>query len=171
MKKLFIISLLSIVGVLSAQTTIDKTSKSSTSSSLEFGDNQNRGLVVPWVNSTAVADASGAVNGTIVYDLTDKRVKSKVNGAWKDFSTASGAADASIQTAPAEVPSLKAVVGATSSTAPGVLVLEENNKAMILPREANPHLNIKNPPAGMIVYDTVNKQVASYNGTNWSFWQ
>ncbi|WP_262907374.1 hypothetical protein [Chryseobacterium sp. LC2016-27] len=42
---------------------------------------------------------------------------------------------------------------------------------MILPKVASPHLNIINPSAGMMVYDTVKKQLAIYNGTVWSFWK
>ncbi|WP_426480116.1 hypothetical protein [Chryseobacterium sp. R2ACT005] len=45
------------------------------------------------------------------------------------------------------------------------------NKAMILPKIASPHLNIVNPAAGMMVYDTTKKQLAIYNGTVWSFWK
>jgi hypothetical protein len=42
---------------------------------------------------------------------------------------------------------------------------------MVLPKVASPHLNIISPSAGMIVYDTIKKQLAVYNGTVWSFWK
>ncbi|SIQ64345.1 hypothetical protein [Chryseobacterium indoltheticum] len=67
---------------------------------------------------------------------------------------------------------LDAVVRIGTPTAtPGILVLEDTNKAMILPRVASPHLNIINPAPGMMVYDTTAKQLAVFNGTVWSFWK
>ncbi|WP_279195775.1 hypothetical protein [Chryseobacterium indoltheticum] len=59
----------------------------------------------------------------------------------------------------------------TPTATPGILVLEDTNKAMILPRVASPHLNIINPAPGMMVYDTTAKQLAVFNGTVWSFWK
>jgi hypothetical protein len=58
----------------------------------------------------------------------------------------------------------------TPSSVSGILVLEDANKAMILPKVASPHLNIISPAAGMMVYDTQKKQLAVFNGTVWSFW-
>ena len=54
---------------------------------------------------------------------------------------------------------------------PGILVLADTDKAMVLPKVASPHLNIVNPAAGMMVYDTTSKQLAVFNGTVWSFWK
>ena len=54
---------------------------------------------------------------------------------------------------------------------PGLLVLADTDKAMVLPKVASPHLNIVNPAAGMMVYDTTSKQLAVFNGTVWSFWK
>lgn len=59
----------------------------------------------------------------------------------------------------------------STDTTPGILILSDADKAMILPKVASPHLNIINPAAGMMVYDTVNRQLAVYNGTVWSFWK
>ncbi len=54
----------------------------------------------------------------------------------------------------------------------GATIIEKkSNKAMILPKVASPHLNIKNPAPGMIVYDTDARQLAVFNGTVWSFWK
>ena len=52
-----------------------------------------------------------------------------------------------------------------------ILVLEDANKAMVLPTVPNPHVNIVNPEPGMMVYDTTAKQLAVFNGTVWSFWK
>ena len=59
----------------------------------------------------------------------------------------------------------------STDTTPGILVLADTNKAMVLPKVASPHLNIVNPSPGMIVYDTTKKQLAVFNGTVWSFWK
>ena len=75
-----------------------------------------------------------------------------------------------IQNAATENTLAKSAIGTLTAT-PGILVLEDTNKAMVLPKVASPHLNIVNPAPGMIVYDTFNKQLAVFNGTVWSFWK
>jgi len=62
-------------------------------------------------------------------------------------------------------------VGSDTTTAPGVLVMESSNKALILPKVATPHLNVKNPYPGMICYDTVSKTMAVFDGLKWSYWK
>lgn len=151
-----------------AQVAIGKSSVSSPSVSLEFG-NENRGLLLPWV--TSVASVTGVVDGTMVYDTSDKKVKVKYASGWKDLSIdTTGVVDTSLQISKTELANAKVSIGTPTST-PGILVLEDNNKAMILPKVASPHLNIINPSAGMMVYDTVSKQLAVFNGTVWSFWK
>lgn len=53
-----------------SQIAIGKTSISSPSVSLEFGSG-NRGVILPWINAAVLV--TGAVNGTLIYDLSDKR--------------------------------------------------------------------------------------------------
>lgn len=175
MKNIIIIIAAFISGSLYSQVAIGKTALSSNSVSLEFG-NANRGMILPWVTSTA--GVTGVVNGTMVYDITDKKVKAKYAAGWKDFSInttgttvdpISGVDGLSIQNAANEITTAKAAIGTLTAT-PGILVLEDNNKAMILPKTNLPHLNIINPAPGMMVYDTTNKHFAVYNGTYWSFW-
>lgn len=142
--------------------------------SLEFGPDttEKRGLVLPWVNSAGAV--TGSVDGTIVYDLTDHKVKYKRAGSWFDLSVdTNGVADTTLQDNKSEQSNAKAAIGsaATTDTTPGILVLTDENKAMILPKVALPHLNIKNPAAGMLAYDTTNRQLAVFNGTSWSFWK
>ena len=166
--------------------------------SLEFGTG-NKGLVLPWVstvsnqpvayNATTGAGYQGmqgtVVDGTIILDLSDKKVKYMRNGSWSSLTgavplvldgetvTSFSAIDSSLQDGKKEGTTAKAAIGtngATDTTA-GILVLTDTNKAMVLPKVAEPHLNIKNPAAGMLVYDTTNRQLAVYNGTVWSFWK
>ena len=168
-----IISLLIVLlpACASAQVAIGKPSVTNTSVSLEFG-NGNRGMVLPWVTSAAAV--TGAVNGTIVYDTSDKKVKVKYASGWKDLSVdTTGAVDTSLQDNRTEVATSKAEIttSGTVSTTPGILVLADDNKAMVLPKVDSPHLNIISPAAGMMVYDTAKDLLAVFNGTVWSFWK
>lgn len=169
--------------------------------SLEFYDNADniKGLVLPWastVNNQPVAynniTEAGyrgmqgtVVDGTIILDLSDKMVKYRRNGAWSSLTGALpllvgattyntfNAIDSSLQDNKKESATAKAaigIIGATDTTA-GILVLTDTDKAMVLPKVASPHLNIKNPTPGIMAYDTTKKQLAVYNGTVWSFWK
>ncbi|WP_343643510.1 hypothetical protein [Chryseobacterium sp.] len=167
MKKISLIIIITASGILNAQVALGKTVLESASSSIEFGS-ENRGLVLPWVTNTS--DIQNPENGTLVFDTSDMKVKVYQNNLWKDLSVdTTGIADTSLQDSLADQPDAKVSVGTPSSVS-GILVLEDNNKAMILPKVASPHLNIISPAAGMMVYDTQKKQLAVFNGTVWSFW-
>jgi len=164
--------------LMSAQVAIGKPSVSNTSVSLEFGT-ANRGMILPWVTNTG--SVANVANGTMVYDLTDKKVKVKYAAAWKDLSiNAAGTTvdpvttvdGVTIQNAATEITNstAKFAIGAVTSTA-GILVLEDADKAMVLPKVASPHLNIINPAPGMMVYDTTTKLLAVFNGSVWTFWR
>ncbi len=169
--------------------------------SLEFYDNvdNTKGLVLPWTstvnnqpvvyNATTGAGYRGmqgtVVDGTIILDLSDKKVKYRRNGAWSNLTgdlpltagstnyTTFNAIDSSLQDNKKEGATAKAAIGANGATdtTSGILVLTDTNKAMVLPKVVSPHLNIKNPTPGMMAYDTTKKQLAVYNGTVWSFWK
>lgn len=167
MKKTIILISLIASATAYSQVAIGKTILESASSSLEFG-NENRGMMLPWV--TNASGLQNTVNGTLVFDLSDKKVKSFQNNIWVDLSiNTSGIADSSLQDNLNDNSSAKTSIGTPTATA-GILVLEDNNKAMILPKVASPHLNIISPDAGMMVYDTVKKQLAVFNGSVWTFW-
>lgn len=193
MKNILNIIFLSTVTFATAQVAIGKANLTSLPSpaapntvnpsiSLEFGDytaGQGKGLVLPW--TTAAMDKTAAVEGTIIYDTTDHVVKYK-NGAtnWLPLSknetapspinTTQGTANTILQDPFDDVSTARTSIG-TLSTVPGILVLEDTNKAMILPKVESPHLNIINPEPGTMVYDTVKHQLAIYNGKVWSFWK
>ncbi|RKT01745.1 hypothetical protein [Chryseobacterium defluvii] len=144
---------------------------SSTSVLLEFGS-QPKGLLLPWI--MGISNTAGAVPGTIVFDTSDKKVKFLKGGSssiWTDLSIDNtGIVDTSLQNSLNDNVTAKTIIGANASSAPGILVLESSNKAMVLPKVASPHLNIINPSPGMIVYDTTKKQLAVFNGNVWAFW-
>jgi hypothetical protein len=172
MKNIIIaIALFSVSIFIHAQVAIGKQAVSNTSVSLEFENAENRGFILPYVETkTGITE-----NGTIIYDVTDHKVKYlKDTNVWEDLSVdATGATNITIQSGKTESTSAKAVIGVAAATdpTPGVLVLSDTDKAMILPKVASPHFNIINPAPGMIVYDTAKKQLAVYNGTVWSFWK
>lgn len=49
----------------------------------------------------------------------------------------------------------------------GSLILESQNKGLVLTRIASPETAIANPVEGMLVFDTTNKVLKFYNGTVW----
>lgn len=139
---------------------------------LEFGS-QPKGLLLPWV--TNIAGVTDAVPGTVVYDVSDKKVKylkAGTGGGWIDLSLdENGIVDTSLQDAPTDAPSAKTVIGDRTTATPGILVLDAPDKAMVLPKVFRPAINIINPSAGMMAYDTNAKQLAVFNGTVWTFWK
>lgn len=140
---------------------------SSSSISLEFGKG-NKGFVLPWVNS---ANTTNAVNGTLILDIMDRKVKVKLNSGWMDLSsTSTNLINTGLQDGLSDKAGAKVSIGNPTDTE-GVLVLEDSNKAMQLPMVESPHLNIINPTSGMIVYDTATKLVCVFNGSEWSFWK
>lgn len=174
MKKIFVINILLFSTVAFSQVAIGKASLSTLSDnitpnpsiSLEFGTG-NKGIILPWVDSAA--NVTGAVNGTLAYDTTDKKVKVKLASGWKDLSIdITGSVDTTLQDSLTDKMNAKVAIGANDTT-PGILVLTDTNKAMILPKTT--YSAIVNPAAGMMVYDTAAKQLAVYNGTVWSFWK
>ncbi len=173
MKNIFILLLTSITACAHSQVVIGKDNVTNSSVSLEFGIG-NKGLLLPWVTSTA--SVTGAVDGTIIYDLSEKKIKYLKNGTWSDMSIDdTGKAIPNVQDALSENNSAKVTIGSNSNagsdSTPGILVLSDTDKAMVLPKVASPHLNIINPPAGMIAYDTASRQLAVFNGTVWTFWK
>ena len=120
------------------------------------------------------------VGGAIILDATTPtaaRMKYYNGTAWVDLSgqdadiTSALANQPTILQAP-ENPTSKAIIGARTSSADGVLVLESNSKAMVLPTVADVQ-NIPSPSPGMMVY--VNKvgakRLAVFNGSKWSYWK
>ena len=174
MKNIILTTILvvSCIGTTKSQVAIGKQSVTNTDVSLEFADTENRGILLPWVSKAS--DVAGAVDGTFIYDTTDKKVKYLKGGSWFDLSVdTTGVVDTTLQDPLTEKSTAKVAIGANGATdtTPGILVLTDKDKAMILPKVASPHLNIINPSAGMLVYDTTAKQLAVFNGTVWSFWK
>lgn len=166
-KYIIIIGLILIFGNLQAQVAIGKTTTSA-SGLLEFNDAATnvKGIILP-----RTTNAIATESGTLTFDATSKKIQyfDKDTTTWKEL-TDEGSYTEQISTSASEV-SDGVIIGTETSTAKGVLVLESSNKALILPKIANPHLNVLNPEPGMICYDTTSKTFALFNGTKWHYWK
>ena len=150
------------------------TATDKTSVLLEFAANQNKGLVLPYVKT--LPSGAGLSEGTIILDASNAsqaRVKF-YNGTWMDLSGQDADVSAALANQPdtSENSNAKAIIGADTTTAEGVLVLESSNKAMVLPTVESTD-DIPQPAAGMMVYinKTGAKRLAVFNGSKWSFWK
>lgn len=180
MKRLYTTVLLAVLYFPSAQVIIgDQTGTAPAGQKgsvlLEFAAGQNKGLVLPYLRVLPAA----AAEGTIILDASVSsaaRVK-YYNGSWFDLSGQDGDISSALSAQPTagqapEDPGAKTIIGARSSAADGILVLESADKAMVLPVVSDVQ-NISNPSPGMMVY--VNredaKRLAVFNGNKWSFWK
>jgi len=150
---------------------------------LDFERTNNRGILLPAVNSVS----SITENGTLVLDASNPtsaefKIKQKNTNNWFVYSRANGDARSITNNRPSinDYASSKVVLGANTSAADGALVLESKTQAMVLPI-VNSIDNIVNPSPGMMVflrknqctsYSTpcIDDYLAFFNGTEWSFW-
>lgn len=181
MKNKFTILLLAITTSAFSQVIIGDdvgTVTDKTSVLLEFPTGQNKGIILPYVNN--IISEPLLVAGTIMLDASNP-AKAKVKyykgfGNWFDLSNGNEAditSEMALQNGtPEEILCAKVIIGATSSAADGVLILESTTKAMILPIVASTD-DIPSPAPGMMVY--INKagakRLAVYNGAAWTFWK
>jgi len=155
-----------------AQVAIGKNSVTNSSVLLEFGT-EAKGIILP-----SVASAPGAAGGTFVFDTTDNSVKvleeknGGVNGNWTNLTKneQEPGVQHSFSNAGADVGD-GVIIGSATTTKPGVLVLESTDKAMVLPRIADPDVIIKGAVAGTMVYDLASDTLAVFDGRNWSYWK
>lgn len=186
MKNIITVMLLGAFSALHAQVIIGNGSGTVTPGNkgsvlLEFANDNNKGIIVPYVRT--LPTGSALVGGAIILDATNAtfaRMKFYNGTAWVDLSGQDGnlvspidylTAQPDAVTAPETLGS-KTIIGAPSSTADGVLVLESDTKAMVLPIVADVQ-NIPSPSPGMMVYvnKTGAKRLAVFNGSKWSFWK
>ena len=153
--------------IVKAQVAIGKQSISSESVSLEFGS-ENRGLILPWV--TNKDNVTEVVPGTFVFDSSDSKTKVKLANSWMILHLlTTGTVDTTLQDSETEQNTAKVSIGTPTDTK-GILVLEDDDKAMILPKVESPQQNILEPEPGTIVFDTKTQLFAVYNGAYWEFW-
>lgn len=152
-----------------AQIVIGKDQASSASVSLDFGSTEARGLLLPWVENASTL--TGIVNGTMLFDQADNKVKVKYASGWEDLTVeTNGSLNGATQPKDENQDASVRIGGLETDTTPGILVLADTDKAMVLPK-VNDTDEVINPASGMMVYVTSIKQLAVFNGTVWSFWK
>lgn len=191
MKKVFLILGILIFGMGNSQVIIGDnvgTASNKTSVLLEFANGQNKGIILPYLRT--IPTGAGLVEGTIILDASTSS-SAKVlyyNGVttdgktgWVDLSSGHGA---NVSTFLSEQPlstganavvedeGAKAIIGAETTSAQGVLVLESNTKAMVLPMVESTD-NVLDPAPGMMVFinKTGAKRLAVFNGEGWTYWK
>ena len=189
MKNIFTIILITLSGSIFSQVIIgDKTGTATdkTSVLLEFANTGNKGIILPYSRTkNTTTSAVKPTEGTLILDATTPttaRVK-YFNGVvttenpdgWVDLSGQNADVTTALTdqpTNPATEPAQsKTIIGAITSEADGVLVLESATKAMVLPIVSSTD-NVINPSPGMMVYiNGTNKRLAVFNGSKWSFWK
>ncbi len=152
---------------INAQVAIEKTSVNGNSTILDFPTSPSKGIILPIVET--LPSGTSLKGGTFVMDKNDKKIKFFDGANWIDFSD-TGSISSVIFNTSAEVGN-GAIIGANSSDASGVLVLEATDKAVILPHVSQPEINIKSPYPGTMCYDTSTDSVAIFDGLKWNYWK
>ena len=156
---------------ISAQIGIEKTTYDG-SSILDFKSGTTNGIILPAVSTIPAAGADE--NGTFALFKSTGVVYMVQNDIWVPLTIAnadiSGLAAKLISNTSAELGG-GVIIGAPTSPAIGVLVLESENLALTLPKVNNPAANVKSPYPGMICYDTASNTLAVFDGQFWNFWK
>ncbi len=134
---------------------------------LDFASNTTNGIMLPIVQTLP----NDAVAGTLLMDKNDKILKMKDASGWIALSDAGSISNVTFNANSEVSGPNRVIIGSPVTSVPGVLVLESASKALILPKVANPHINVKSPYPGMMCYDTVSKTMAVYDGLKWSYWK
>lgn len=195
MKKLIIASLTLVSSIAFSQVIIGGITGTAPSTKkaavlLEFEAGQNKGIILPYTRT--LPSGTGIEGGTILLDASDAtkakvkyyapgNAKADANG-WIDLSSGNEAnltaptdymAKQPLSTganAVVENVNAKAIIGASATSAKGVLVLESTTKSMVLPQVASTD-DVKDPAPGMMVYlNGTNKRLAVFNGAKWTYW-
>ncbi len=178
MKKTIILTIALLSIKTSAQVIIGDakgTAVNKTSVLLEFEVGKNKGLILPYVRTKPTNPAPG----TLILNATTPtaaNVEYWDGTTWISLGSNKASDKGDVTTALAKQPLTsedikgRAIIGATDSAADGVLVLESNTKAMVLPT-VDDVTKIPSPAPGMMVYinKTGAKRLAFYNGNTWSF--
>lgn len=153
------------------------TATNKTSVLLEFSQAQRKGIILPYLTDVSDVNTPGSIFLRVSNPNTSpiaKIVYYDYDGTFKDLSPeASGIGSKlklNIQPVINENNNAKVIIGNSTSTANGILVLESTTKAMVLPRVPS-YKDIVNPAPGMMVLTGVgDKTIAFFNGSQWSFW-
>ncbi|RXM39299.1 hypothetical protein BOQ62_12450 [Chryseobacterium sp. CH21] len=166
MKKVIILALV-LVGLSSLKSQVGMGKASVDGDAILDFPLSNTGIILPIVETLPTGTA--ATNGTFLLDKNDITIKMRQNDLWVSLSDAGNLTGTMPNTSAEQGGGI--IIGAASSPAQGVLVLEATNKALVLPKVNDPVANMKSPVAGTMCYDTVSKTMAVFDGLKWSFWK
>jgi hypothetical protein len=146
---------------------------------IDFPTDQNKGIILPMVESLPAPIAPATLaNGTFLIHKAAGSgiIKMYQNGEWINL-TKGGAnlSGAQFDLNPSTATEGRGVVVGSldplADNTDGVLVMASTDKGLMLPKVANPHLNVKSPYPGLMCYDTIKEAIAFYDGTGWYYWQ
>lgn len=169
MKK--IITIIAVIGIFSlgnAQVIISEAANPTLTNSsvlLEFG-NANKGIILP-----SMKQAVNASDGTFIFNTQTLSVEVKEGGSWTNLTINPVPGEEHVYTNIGPELGEGAIIGSDTTAKPGVLVLESTTQALVLPKVADPAMNIHSPIAGTMVYDTDAGMLAVFDGKNWSYWK
>ena len=150
---------------LQSQVAIEKTFLDG-SSILDFNTGTTKGIILPAVSIVPPTPT----NGLLGFYTGDNRVYMYQNNVFVPLTEGNGSSAQITANGSAEQ-GTGVIIGATTSSATGVLVLESSTLALTLPQVNQPHLNVKSPYPGMICYDTASKSLAVFDGLYWNYWK
>lgn len=156
---------------INAQVGIGKNNIDGISTIIDFDNSSTntKGIILPAVTTAPTNLNTSDNGGTLIYDLSDSKVKMFQNGTWVSLSETGDKSKISINNSN-EVGN-GVIIGAATSQAKGSLILESSNRAIILPKINSPDTSVKSPYPGMICYDTASKTIAIFDGKVWNYWK
>jgi len=148
---------------------------SSASVLLEFDDNDEnyKGLILPSVKS----NDNNSVDGTLIFDTKDNNIKAKVEGEWISLTDKDSETEILVdfEDNNSEDLGTGVFIGDQENDEElkinGALVLSSKDKAMVLPKIYEPHVNVARPYPGFICYDTASNMLALFDGALWHYWE
>ncbi len=162
-------------GVNGNSTILDFAGNTATESPADTDTTNEKGIILPTVGSSpaytvVTPSTNNPNNGTFIFDKTTKMIRMFENGSWINLSDAAGN-DTNVLINTSDDKGDGVIIGANTTAAQGVLVLESSDKAVILPHIKNPHTMVKSPYPGMLCYDTASNSLAVFDGSRWNYWK
>lgn len=137
---------------------------------------RNSGIILPIVdNNTSITHTPG----TLLYNLAERQVQMLTDTGWLSLTGGAVTPEVDILAGNPNYSSYTEnatdqgmIIGAESSTSKGLLILESDDKTLILPRVDLPYEKIYNPHPGTMVYGEKDGKTYLYifNGKEWSIW-
>lgn len=169
MKKLGLIIIITLLcNLIKAQiviSSIDDPTPTNSSVILEFDNNENKGIILPQVSFIGFAKG-----GTFIANKDEFSVQYFIDSKSINLTESGNYVPHSFYDNKNEDIGTGIIIGDLNTNLFGPLILNSNNKALVLPKVSNPHDQITNPIAGTIVYDSTSDSLAVFDGSYWYFW-